>query len=113
MSRPGRIPAGRGVTVSAFSRDDAFDSLPLFAADEAIGAMLLGPGREQEWRQIVTLLEARGFPKIDHLMGGRYVRAVIDFFDNQYGLNRGGASPLAPDGVEDFEKWRQRQKRHS
>jgi hypothetical protein len=113
MSRPGRIPAGRGVTVSAFSRDDAFDLLPLFAADEAIGAMLLGSGREQERRQIVTLLEARGFPKIDHLMGGRYVRAVIDFFDNQYGLNRGRASPLAPDGVEDFEKWRRRQKRHS
>jgi len=36
------------------SRDEALDLLPLFAADEAIGAMLLGPGREQEWRQIVT-----------------------------------------------------------
>ena len=95
------------------SRDEALELLPLFAADEAIGVMLLGPGREQEWRQIVTLLEARGFPKIDHLMGGRYVRAVIDFFDHQYALNRGGASLLAPDGVEDFEKWRQRQKRHS
>jgi hypothetical protein len=71
------------------------------------------PAASKNGGQIVTLLEARGFPKIDHLMGGRYVRAVIDFFDNQYGLNRGGASPLAPDGVEDFEKWRQRQKRHS
>jgi hypothetical protein len=47
------------------------------------------------------------------MMGGRYVPAVIDFFDRQYGLNPGGAPPLAPDGVEDFEKWRQRQKRHS
>jgi hypothetical protein len=103
----------RPVRRRGLSRDEALDLLPLFAADEAIGAMLLGRGREQEWRQIVTLLEARGFPKIDHLMGGRYIRAVINFFDHQYGLNRDGASPLAPDGAEDFEKWRQRQKRHS
>jgi len=104
MSRPRRVPAARG---------EAFDLLPLFAADGAIGAMLLGPGREQEWRQIATLLEGRGLPKVDPMMGGRYVRAVIDFFDHQYGLNRSCASPLTPDGVEDFEKWRQRQKRHS
>jgi hypothetical protein len=94
-------------------RDEALDSLPLFAADGAIGAMLLGPKRMREWPQIAPLLEARGLPKVDQMMGGRYVPAVIDFFDRQYGLNQGGAPPLAPDGVEDFEKWRQRQKRHS
>jgi hypothetical protein len=89
------------------------DSLPLFAADAAIGAMLLGPKRMREWPQIAPLLETRGLPKVDQMMGGRYVPAVIDFFDRQYGLNQGGAPPLAPDGVEDFEKWRQKQKRHS
>jgi hypothetical protein len=57
MSRPRRIPSRKGVAASAFSRDDAFDFLPVFAGDEAIGAMLLGFGREKEWRQIVTLLE--------------------------------------------------------
>jgi hypothetical protein len=47
-------------------------------------------------------------------MGGRYMPAVVAFFDHLYGLDqqRGGA-PLAPDGVEDFGKWNQRQKRHS
>jgi hypothetical protein len=96
-----------------FSRDGALDLLPLFAADEAIGVMFLGPGREQEWRQIVTLLEARGLPKIDTLMGGRYVRAVLAFFDQQYGLDRDGEVPLAPDGIEDFEGWKTKSKRHS
>ena len=55
---------------------------------------------------MVPMLEARGLPKIDHLMGGRYTRAVIAWFDHQYGLDRGTAVPLAPDGVEDFDRWK-------
>jgi hypothetical protein len=86
------------------------ESLPLFATDSVLGAALLGPDRVQEFRQMVPMLEARGMPKIDHLMGGRYTRAVVAWFDQQYGLNRGTAVPLAPDGVEDFEWKRQGQK---
>ena len=86
-------------------------SLPLFATDDAIGAALLGNDRMQEWRQIAPILEARGLPKVDHLMGGRYVRAVVAFFDHQYGLDRGGDVPLAPDGVEDFDGWHRKQQR--
>lgn len=84
------------------------ESLPLFATDDAIGAALLGPKRVAEFKQIVPLLEARGL-----LMGGRYTRAVIAFFDHQYGLDCGGDDlPLAPDGTERFDQWR-KQKRHS
>ena len=86
-------------------------SLPLFATDDAIGAALLGNDGMQEWRQIAPILEARGLPKVDHLMGGRYVRAVVAFFDHQYGLDRDGAALLAPDGVEDFDGWKRKQKR--
>jgi hypothetical protein len=89
----------------------SIEMLPLFAVDDLIGAALLGAGRVQEWRQIAPILEARGLPKVDHLMGGRYVRAVVAFFDHQYGLDRGGDVPLAPDGVEDFDGWRRKQKR--
>jgi hypothetical protein len=85
--------------------------LPLFATDDLIGAALLGPNRMQEWRQIVPMLETRGLPKIDQLMGGRYVPAVVAFFDHQYGLDRGGAPPLPPDGVEHFDKWNRKPKR--
>jgi hypothetical protein len=76
-----------------------------------MGAALLGAERVQEWRQIAPMLEARGLPKVDTLMGGRYVPAVKAFFDHLYGLDRGGDVPLAPDGVEDFVGWRRKQKR--
>jgi hypothetical protein len=81
--------------------------LPLFASDETIGAALLGPERVNEWRQIAPLLEARGLPKVDQLMGGRYMPAVRAFFDHLYGLDR-GATPLSPDGVENFKSWKRK-----
>jgi hypothetical protein len=85
--------------------------LPLFATDEVIGVALLGAERVQEWRQIAPMLEARGLPRIDQLMGGRYVPAVIAFFDHLYGLDRGGDVPTAPDGMENFEAWRHKSRR--
>jgi hypothetical protein len=53
------------------------DQLPLFATDDLIGGALLGADRVQEWRQIAPLLETRGLPKVDQVMGGRYVPAVV------------------------------------
>lgn len=81
-----------------------FAELPLFATDEAISDAFMGPGKTSEWRQIAALLETRGLPKIDTLMGGRYVPAVRAFFDKEYGLiDR--APRLAPSGVEDLGAW--------
>ena len=97
--------------MSRSGKASSIQALPLFATDALLGAALLGDDRVEEWRQMVPLLETRGFPKIDELMGGRYIPAVRAYFDHQYGLNRGGVPPLAPDGVEDFDGWRQRQKR--
>ena len=77
------------------------ESLPLFAPDNLLGAALFGPDHVQEWCQLAPMLEARGLPKVDHLMGGRYKRAVVAFFDQQYGLDRDADAPFAPDGVED------------
>ena len=85
-----------------------FDNLPLFADEASIGAALLGPSRAPEWRTVAALLEARGLPKIDALMGGRYVPAVRAFFDRDYGL--AGASPLAPDGAEDLGAWKSKRR---
>jgi hypothetical protein len=90
------------------------ETLPLFATDDLLGDALLGSDRAQEWLQIAPLWEKRGLPKIDPMMGGRYVPAVRAFFDHQYGLDLGNGGPLAPDGVEDFKTWKQRgQKRRS
>ena len=86
------------------------ESLPLFATDSLLGAVLLGPDRVSEWLGIAPLLEARGMPKVDELMGGRYVRAIVAWFVHEYGLDRGAGGPFAPDGTEDFETWREKQK---
>lgn len=87
-----------------------FDHLPLFADDASIGAALLGRDRAREWGAMAALLEARGLPKIDALMGGRYVPAVKAFFDRDYGLT-GVSPPLAPDGTEDLGAWKKRKRR--
>ena len=77
------------------------DDLPMFAPDDAIAAVFMGPGKTAEWRQIAALLEGRGLPKIDQMMGGRYVPAVKRFFDDEYKLTLG--PPLAaPDGPEEL-----------
>jgi hypothetical protein len=85
------------------------DDLPLFADDLAIGAALLGRTRASEWRDLAPLLEARGLPKMDALLGGRYVPAVRAYFDRQYGL----VAPLKPaprgtTGIEDLSVWETR-----
>lgn len=77
------------------------DDLPMFAPDEAIAAVFMGPGKTAQWRQIAALLEGRGLPKIDALMGGRYVPAVKRFFDDEYKLTTGPAL-VAPDGPEEL-----------
>ncbi len=73
----------------------------MFAPDDAIADVFMGRGKTAEWRQIAALLEPRGLPKIDQMMGGRYVPAVKAFFDSEYKLTPG--PPLAaPDGPEEL-----------
>ena len=86
----------------------SLDSLPLFAPDNLLGAVLLGPDRVREWRQVAQMLEARGLPKVDQVMGGRYVlRCVLSLIGC---MVLSANVPFAPDGVEDFDGWKQRQK---
>lgn len=89
----------------------AFSDLPLFATDAELGAALMGPSRVREWTSIAPLLEAKGLPRVDPLMGGRFVVAVEAFFRRQYGLE--GAAPMAPDGGEDLSLWQSKRKRRA
>jgi hypothetical protein len=82
-----------------------WDSLPLFSDDSLIGAALLGRERASEWAAIAPLYERQGLPKIDAVMGGRYVPAVRAFFDHAYGLV-GREPPKAPDGIERPDVWK-------
>lgn len=58
--------------------------LPLFAGEEDLAMAVFGPGQLRHWKQVVRLLEERGFPRSDALMGGRYTPAVKAFFDREY-----------------------------
>lgn len=87
------------------SRSLTLDKLPLFASDADIGLALLGPKRACEWKAIAELLESKGLPKIDTMMGGRYVPGIRAFFDRSNGLNTMPAPPTAPDGSERPDAW--------
>lgn len=77
------------------NRFKKLDDLPAFARDDDLAAALMGTGNTSLFRSIVPLLEARGFPKVDGLMGGRYVPAVRAFFDREYRV-RGEQQVSAP-----------------
>ena len=88
------------------ARFQPLDKLPLFATEQQIATALLGPGKVEHWRQIVPLLERRGFPTIDGLMGGRYTPAVRKFFDLDYRLGDHGQVASAPHTPAELGSWR-------
>jgi hypothetical protein len=78
-----------------------FHDLPLFATDAKLGKALLDAARAAEWKDLASLYEQRGLPKIDPVMGGRFTPAVRRFFGQEYGMAT--VIPLAPKGVENPE----------
>jgi hypothetical protein len=60
----------------------------------------MGP-RAKEWPIVLRLFQARGFPKINKLTGGRYVPAVLAFLDAIEGL---GDAPPDEELDADFDK---------
>jgi len=77
------------------ARFKTLDQLPAFASDDDLATALLGTGKITVFRAVVPLLEYRGFPKVDGLLGGRYVPAVKAFFDREYKV-RGEEQVSAP-----------------
>ena len=98
VTKPHCIPG------AMFGRGIPIEQLPLFANDREIGAALLGFERACEWKALAPLYERKGFPKIDPIMGGRYVPAIKAFFDYQYGL--GSIIPTASDGTDRPDTWK-------
>lgn len=82
-------------------RFQTIDRLPLFADEEALSGAIMGPGKTPHWKQVAPLLEGRGFPKIDAVMGGRYTPAVKAFFDREYKVTA-AHQVAARDGAEDW-----------
>jgi hypothetical protein len=54
----------------------------------------------RDWAAKATVLERRGLPRVDPLMGGRYWPAVRAFWNKNYGLSNVDASQ--PDREENL-----------
>jgi hypothetical protein len=92
-------------------RAKTFNDLPLFASDSAISEALMGPGKVREWLAILPLLDRRGFPGIDGLMGWRYTPAVKAFFDREWKIH-GSTNIRDPRGGEErLGSWKGRRQR--
>jgi len=86
-------------------RQITIEQLPLFADERSLSDAVLGRGKYTHWRAVVPLLERRGFPTIDGLMGGRYWPAVKAFFDREYGVH-GAAQVSAPHKPAELGSWK-------
>lgn len=76
-------------------------TMPLYPSEAQIAREVLGPGRTEEWKGLVQVLEREGFPPIQPLYGGRFWEACLEWF-----RIRNGLSSIAPGrfGPEDGEE---------
>lgn len=91
-------------------RKITFQDLPLFADERSLSVALLSPGKYRHWRAVVQVLEVKGFPKIDGLMGGKYWPAVKAFFDREYRVN-GDQQVSPPDRPEQLGAYTARRRK--
>lgn len=87
------------------ARFRTLDELPAFASEDDLATALMGTGKITAFRAVVPLLEKRGFPTIDGLMGGRYVPAVKAFFNREYAVD-GEAQVSAPHAPAELGTWK-------
>jgi hypothetical protein len=82
------------------------EGLPLYATDAELAPVVMGKERAHEWRVVVRLYEGeKGFPKFNKRTGGRYVRALVAFFDGVEGLGDGPANDDGGDFSQELEAW--------
>ena len=54
--------------------------IPLYLTEAQVAREVLGPGRLDEWKGLVVVLEREGFPPVDPQFGGRYWPACEHWF---------------------------------
>mgnify|MGYP007011827342 CR=1 FL=1 len=89
----------------------ALDALPLFASDKEIAVAVVGKTRAAYWqRDVLPVLERKGFPAVDPLHTGRAVPLVRKFYEDYFGITAGFAM-AKPGGEEKI--WQPKRKRAS
>lgn len=85
--------------------------LSVFATDQEIATAVVGRTRAEHWRKnVLPILEARGFPRVDALHGGRSTLLVAKFYDGYFGITAGFTN-AQPDGEEDLGAWTRKRTR--
>jgi hypothetical protein len=86
--------------------------IALYASEEQVAELVLGPGHLRDWKDRAVILEREGLPKIDPMMGGRYLPAVRTFFDLRNGVYSNRSKPvlMKPDGKDNFSCPKPKQK---
>ncbi|MBZ9698827.1 hypothetical protein [Mesorhizobium sp. CO1-1-9] len=78
----------------------ALDRLPLFATDLEIAVAIVGKQNASRWkRDVIPVLERKGFPAFDSLHQGRPVVHIKQFYAIYFGVTA-GFTMAKPDGVE-------------
>ncbi|WP_201269197.1 hypothetical protein [Sinorhizobium meliloti] len=86
--------------------NDPLSKLPLFATDDEIAIAIVGRKRASDWKRgALQILEARGFPKVDALHGGRPVPLVRKWYELHMGLHRSYAQATLDEGKENLGTW--------
>jgi hypothetical protein len=75
----------------------------LYPDEAEIARLVLGDARAKDWDGVATVLERKGLPPIDPMMGGRYWPAVRAFLDRRHRLNL-DAEPPAPEADENWDE---------
>lgn len=80
--------------------NNLLDKLPLFATDLEIAVAIVGKQNASRWkRDVVPVLEHKGFPRFDPLHQGRPVPLVKQFYALYFGIAQ-GFTLAKPDGEE-------------
>ncbi len=75
--------------------------LPLYPTEAQIAQKVLGPGRLDDWKALVVILESEGFPRVEQLFRARYWPACEMWFQAKHRLVRLAPGQLGKeDGVE-------------
>lgn len=86
--------------------DDPLSKLPMFATDQEIAVAIVGKAKAADWRRgALILLEARGFPKVDALHGGRPVPLVRKWYSQYMALDASYVLQTLEPAKENPESW--------
>ncbi|HEV7305190.1 hypothetical protein [Ensifer sp.] len=86
---------------------DPLSKLPMFATDDEIAIAIVGKARASTWKRgALLILEARGFPKVDALHGGRPVPLVRKWYNQYMGVDKSYVLQTLEPAKDNPEAWR-------